>query len=166
MTALGKHRQEPWIRLYVERWLEERRRKAYWGQLPARDKGAPQGGVWPIYSCTLRSIFWVTRHLPGVRFARCGQFTRVAFTGVLLNVGVSIGMDGECSWRDNVFVERLWRRVKYEEFYLKADDSVSEARGSLADSLAFHNQRRPHSSLDRRTPNEAYFQRTSLAVAA
>ena len=94
------------------------------------------------------------------------QFTSVAFTGVLLKHGVSISMDGKGSWRDNVFVERLWRSVKYEEVYLKAYDSVSEARASLADYLAFYNQRRPHSSLDRRTPDEAYFERTSLAVAA
>jgi putative transposase len=94
------------------------------------------------------------------------QFASVAFTGVLLNHGVSISMDGKGSWRDNVFVERLWRSVKYEEVYLKAYDSVSEARTSLADYLAFYNQRRPHSSLDRRTPEEAYFERTSLAVAA
>src|SRR5271167_2002133 len=77
------------------------------------------------------------------------QFASVAFTGVLLNHGVSISMDGKGSWRDNVFVERLWRSVKYEEVYLKAYDSVSEARTSLADYLAFYNQRRPHSSLDR-----------------
>ena len=94
------------------------------------------------------------------------QFASVAFTGVLLNHGVSISMDGKGSWRDNVFVERLWRSVKYEEVYLKGYDSVSEARTSLADYLAFYNQRRPHSSLDRRMPDEAYFERTSLAVAA
>ena len=68
---------------------------------------------------------------------------------MLLNHGISISMDGKGSWRDNVFVERLWRSVKYEEVYLKAYDSVSEARASLADYLAFYNQRRPHSSLDR-----------------
>jgi putative transposase len=94
------------------------------------------------------------------------QFTSVAFTGVLLKHGVSISMDGKGSWRDNVFVERLWRSVKYEEVYLKAYDSVSDARGSIGRYLAFYNQRRPHSSLDRRTPDEAYFDRTPLAVAA
>jgi len=85
---------------------------------------------------------------------------------VLLNQGVSISMDGKGSWRDNVFVERLWRSVKYEEVYLKAYDSVSAARASLARYLAFYNQRRPHSSLDRRTPDEAYFDRSPLAAAA
>jgi len=94
------------------------------------------------------------------------QFTSVAFTGVLLKHGVSISMDGKGSWRDNVFVERLWRSVKYEEVYLKAYDSVSEARGSIGRYFAFYNQRRPHSSLDRRTPDEAYFDRSPLAVAA
>ncbi len=94
------------------------------------------------------------------------QFTSVAFTRVLLNQGVSISMDGKGSWRDNVFVERLWRSVKYEEVYLKAYDSVSAARASLARYLAFYNQRRPHSSLDRRTPDEAYFDRSPLAAAA
>ena len=94
------------------------------------------------------------------------QFTTVAFTGVLLKHGVSISMDGKGSWRDNVFVERLWRSVKYEEVYLKAYESVGEARGSIGRYLAFYNQRRPHSSLDRRTPDEAYFDRSPLAAAA
>jgi putative transposase len=94
------------------------------------------------------------------------QFTSVAFTSALLNHGVSISMDGKGAWRDNVFVERLWRSVKYEEVYLKAYDSVSEARGSIGRYLAFYNQRRPHSSLDRRTPDEAYFDPSPLAAAA
>ena len=57
----------------------------------------------------------------------------------------------------NVFVERLWRSVKYEEIYLKAYDSVAEARNSLAGYFSFYNSRRPHSSLDRQTPDQAYF---------
>jgi putative transposase len=61
-------------------------------------------------------------------------------------------MDGKGAWRDNVFVERLWRSIKYEEVYLKAYDSVSEARASIGRYLAFYNGRRPHSSLDRRHP--------------
>ena len=65
-----------------------------------------------------------------------------------------------------MFVERLWRSVKYEEVYLKAYESVSEARGSIGRYLAFYNQRRPHSSLDRRTPDEAYFHPRPLAPAA
>jgi putative transposase len=75
-------------------------------------------------------------------------------------------MDSKGAWRDNVFVERLWRSVKYEEVYLRAYDSVSEARGSIGRYLGFYNQRRPHSSLDRRTPDEAYFRSSSLSAAA
>ena len=70
------------------------------------------------------------------------QFTSVDFTGVLLKHGVAISMDGRGAWRDNVFVERLWRSVKYEEVYLRAYDSVSEARSSIGRYLAFYNHRR------------------------
>jgi putative transposase len=94
------------------------------------------------------------------------QFTSVDFTGVLLKHGVAISMDGRGAWRDNVFVERLWRSVKYEEVYLRAYDSVSEARSSIGRYLAFYNRRRPHSSLDRRTPDEAYFTPSPIAAAA
>ena len=65
-------------------------------------------------------------------------------------------MDGKGAWRDNVFVERLWRTIKYEEVYLHAYDSVSVARESLARYLTFYNRRRPHSSLDGQTPDQAY----------
>ena len=85
------------------------------------------------------------------------QFTSMAFTGVLKAAGISISMDGRGAWRDNVFVERLWRTIKYEEVYLRAYASVSEARASLGRYLAFYNSGRPHSSLDRQTPDEAYF---------
>jgi putative transposase len=85
------------------------------------------------------------------------QFTSTAFTEVLLKNEIAISMDGKGAWRDNVFVERLWRSIKYEEVYLKAYDSVSEARASIGRYLAFYNGRRPHSSLDRRTPDQAYF---------
>ena len=94
------------------------------------------------------------------------QFTSIDFTGVLLDAKVSISMDGKGAWRDNVFVERLWRSVKYEEVYLRAYNSVSEARVSLGQYLAFYNERRPHSSLDGRTPDEAYFRKHETAVAA
>lgn len=75
-------------------------------------------------------------------------------------------MDGKGAWRDNVFVERLWRSVKYEEVYLFAYDSVSEVRASIGRYLAFYNERRPHSSLDGRTPHEAYFDIKETAMAA
>ena len=85
------------------------------------------------------------------------QFTSSAFTEILDQRGISISMDGKGAWRDNVFVERLWRSVKYEEVYLRAYDSVSEARASLARYFEFFNTRRPHSSLDGNTPDEFYF---------
>ena len=69
----------------------------------------------------------------------------------------SIGMDGQGCWRDNVFVERLWKSVKYEEVYLRAYASVSEAKDGLARYFALYNTRRPHSSLDRLTPDQFYF---------
>ncbi len=70
--------------------------------------------------------------------------------------GVSISMDGKGCWRDNVFVERLWKTIKYEEVYLKAYDSISDARGSLQKYLDFYNQMRPHSAHGGCTPNEMY----------
>lgn len=85
------------------------------------------------------------------------QFTSIAFTGVLKTAEIAISMDGRGAWRDNVFVERLWRTIKYEEVYLRAYASVSEARASLGRYLAFYNAGRPHSSLDRQTPDAAYF---------
>lgn len=94
------------------------------------------------------------------------QFTSSDFTGLLLKEGVAISMDGKGSWRDNVFVERLWRSVKYEEVYLRAYDSVAEARASLGRYLNFYNCKRPHSSLDARTPDRAYFDHQPTAMAA
>ena len=85
------------------------------------------------------------------------QFTGAAFIGVLERNAIKISMDGKGAWRDNVFVERLWRSVKYEEVYLHAYDSVSEARTSLGRYLDLYNRRRPHSSLDDMTPDQAYF---------
>ena len=86
------------------------------------------------------------------------QFTSLAFTGLLKSHEIAISMDGKGAWRDNVFVERLWRTIKYEEVYLRAYASVSEARASLSRYIdGFYNTRRPHSSLDRQTPDEAYF---------
>jgi putative transposase len=85
------------------------------------------------------------------------QFTGAAFTGVLANHDIATSMDGKGAWRDNVFVERLWRSVKYEEVYLRAYDSVSEARASIGSYFDFYNGRRPHSSLDDLTPDQAYF---------
>jgi putative transposase len=94
------------------------------------------------------------------------QFTGAAFTGVLADNGIAISMDGKGAWRDNVFVERLWRSVKYEEVYLKAYDSVGDACTSLGRYLDFYNRRRPHSSLDGTTPDQAYFTPLPIRMAA
>jgi putative transposase len=94
------------------------------------------------------------------------QFTGTAFTGVLIENAIAISMDGKGAWRDNVFVERLWRSVKYEEVYLRAYDGVSEARSSIGRYLDFYNRRRPHSSLDGATPDQAYFTPLPLRLAA
>jgi putative transposase len=94
------------------------------------------------------------------------QFTSHDFTKVLLKNEIAISMDGKGAWRDNVFVERLWRSIKYEEVYLRAYDSVSEARISIGRYLTFYNGRRPHSSLDRKTPVQAYFTQLPLSAAA
>lgn len=85
------------------------------------------------------------------------QFTSQAFTGLLKDHGITISMDGKGCWRDNVFIERLWKSVKYEEVYLHAYDSVSQAKTSLARYFDFYNQRRPHTALDRKTPDQVYF---------
>jgi putative transposase len=94
------------------------------------------------------------------------QFTGTVFTGVLANNDIAISMDGKGAWRDNVFVERLWRSVKYEEVYLRAYDGVSQARSSIGRYLDFYNGRRPHSSLDGLTPDQAYFTPLPLRLAA
>ena len=94
------------------------------------------------------------------------QFTSAGFSGVLHDNAIAISMDGKGAWRDNVFVERLWRSVKYEEVYLRAYDSVGEARASIGRYLDFFNRKRPHSSLDARTPDRAYFDHLPQVAAA
>ncbi|WP_392714393.1 IS3 family transposase [Rhizobium ruizarguesonis] len=95
------------------------------------------------------------------------QFTSMDFTAVLKKAEIAISMDGKGAWRDNVFVERLWRSIKYEEVYLHAYKTVSEARVGIGRYLAFYNSRRPHSSLDRQTPDQTYFNAlTPMRVAA
>lgn len=88
------------------------------------------------------------------------QFTCAAFIGTLTEHHIQISMDGKGCWRDNVFVERLWKSIKYEEVYLHAYDSVSQAKTSLAKYISFYNSGRPHNSLDGQTPDDVYF--TSL----
>ncbi len=93
------------------------------------------------------------------------QFTSTAFTAVLLREKIAISMDGKGCWRDNVFVERLWRSVKYEEVYLNAYASVPEARAGIGRYMAFYNAVRPHSALGGRTPDQVYFGQPLLAAA-
>jgi len=94
------------------------------------------------------------------------QLTSEILTGVLTRNRVAISMDGQGAWRDNVVVERLWRSVKYEEVYLRAYNTIAEARASIGRYLSFYNSRRPHSSLDRRTPDQAYFTKLPPIAAA
>ncbi len=84
------------------------------------------------------------------------QFTAEEFTSVVLAKGCKLSMDGRGAWRDNVFVERLWRSVKYERVYMKAYDGVSAARADIADYTDWYNVNRPHRSLERLTPTEKY----------
>jgi putative transposase len=93
------------------------------------------------------------------------QFTSTAFTGVLLREKIAISMDGKGAWRDNVFVERLWRTIKYEEVYLHAYASVREARAGIERYINFYNLIRPHSSLGRQTPDQLYNPQPLLAAA-
>lgn len=92
------------------------------------------------------------------------QFTSEEFVSTVLQRGANLSMDGRGAWRDNVFIERFWRTVKYEEVYLKAYESVSDARRNLTCYMQFYNSRRPHSSLDERTPDAVYFQPISMAA--
>ena len=93
------------------------------------------------------------------------QFTSDAFTGLLKANGIQISMDGKGSWKDNVFVERLWKSVKYEEVYLRAYESVPEARTGLGRYFEFYNAGRPHSSLGGMTPDQ-FFDRAPAESAA
>ena len=94
------------------------------------------------------------------------QFTSQAFTGSLKQHGIRISMDGKGSWRDNVFIERLWRSVKYEEVYLHAYDTVADSRAAIGRYFNLYNRRRPHSSLKGKTPDQIYYSQQPLALAA
>ena len=94
----------------------------------------------------------------GSQFTSQGsQFTSSAFTGLLLDHGIRISMDGKGCWRDNVFIGRVWRSIKYEEVYLHAYETVSAAREGIGRYINFYNTRRPHSSHQARTPDVVYF---------
>ena len=94
------------------------------------------------------------------------QFTSTAFISVLEQHKIQISMDGKGCWRDNVFVERLWKSVKYEEVYLHGYETVSAARQALIRYFDFYNRRRPHSTLDGKTPDMAYFSLSKPPLAA
>jgi putative transposase len=94
------------------------------------------------------------------------QFTSEAFTERLKKNKIAISMDGRGRWRDNVFVERVWKSIKYEELYLHAYESVSQARASIGRYIEFYNTVRPHSSLKALTPGQVYFNRLPESMAA
>ena len=94
------------------------------------------------------------------------QFTSEAFTGRLKEEGIGISMDGKGRWRDNVFVERVWKSIKYEEVYLHAYETVHEARTLIGRYIEFYNTIRPHSSLNGLTPDQVYFNRLPESMAA
>ena len=94
------------------------------------------------------------------------QFTSAAFTRVLKAHGVTISMDGKGRWLDNVFVERLWRSVKYEDIYLRAYETPTALGAGLARYFQFYNGRRRHAALNRRTPDTVYFGQADLPTAA
>ena len=94
------------------------------------------------------------------------QFTSDAFTGVLKEAGIDISMDGKGRWIDNVFIERLWRSVKYEEVYLKAYETVAEARAGIGTYFQFYNSERRHQSMNRKTPDQVYMGNVEWPLAA
>jgi putative transposase len=94
------------------------------------------------------------------------QFTSLEFTGLLKDQGIQISMDGRGCWRDNVFVERLWRSLKYEEVYLHAYETVRHAQQGLERYVQFYNQLRPHRALDGRTPDRVYWENRPAQPAA
>ena len=111
-------------------------------------------------------ILYGERHGPPEIFNtdQGSQFKSDAFTGVLKHYQIQISMDGKGRWLANVFVERLWRSVKYEEVYLKAYDSITHARKSLGVYFNFYNTERRHQSLCRRTPDSLYCDAIRLAA--
>lgn len=95
------------------------------------------------------------------------QFTDGEFVALIREEhGIALSMDGKGCWRDNVFIERFWRSLKYEEVYLRAYESASQARASIGKYIEFYNSTRPHSALDGRTPDAAYFTSAAAALAA
>ena len=102
----------------------------------------------------------------GLSLTQGSQFTTEEFTAVLLAKGVRVNMDGKGRWVDKVFVERLWRSVKYEQIYLHAHETMRELKEALTGYFGFYNARRPHQSLKYRTPDDVYFGTGELKKAA
>jgi putative transposase len=102
----------------------------------------------------------------GQVFVRGVEFTSEAFTGQLKKNGIDISMDGRGRWRDDVFVERVWKSIKYEDVYLHAYETVHEARTLIGRYLEFYNSIRPHSSLGAFTPDQVYINRLPDTLAA
>jgi len=94
------------------------------------------------------------------------QFTSLEFTDLLKSHGIQISMDGKGCWRDNVVIERFWRTVKYEEVYLKAYQTTTEARAQLTQYIRFYNEMRGHQALNGQTPDSVYFNQPFAAQAA
>ena len=92
------------------------------------------------------------------------QFTSAAFTGVLIAAGIRISMDGRGRWMDNVFIERLWRSLKYEDVYLKGYVDGRDAKAGIAEWMAFYNHFRPHQALANRTPMAVWRNRATGAL--
>jgi putative transposase len=92
------------------------------------------------------------------------QFTGEEFVSMVLEADAKLSMDGKGAWRDNIFIERFWRTIKYEEVYLRAYESMGDARGHITKYLEFYNARRPHSSLQDRTPDAVYFDAELMAA--
>jgi putative transposase len=93
------------------------------------------------------------------------QYTSNEFTGTLKDYDIKISMDGKGRAMDNIFIERLWRSVKYEEIYVKEYQSVAELRKALREYFEFYNHQRPHQSFEGQTPSEIYFKQTDLCLA-
>ncbi len=94
------------------------------------------------------------------------QFTAEVFTNTLNSKGIAISMDGKGRWMDNVFIERLWKSVKYEDIYLKAYSSITETRKGLSPYFKFYNEKRWHQNFDRKTPSMVYFDSLAQKQAA
>ncbi|WP_167496488.1 integrase core domain-containing protein [Desulfopila sp. IMCC35006] len=123
------------------------------------DSGRPPKPAISLESChavdVLREAFARYGTPEIINTDQSSQFTADEFVQLVINQGCRFSMDVQGAWRDNIFVERLWKTVKYEEVYLYASDSVNEARRSIIRYPGWYNHSRPHSSINQKTPSEA-----------